>query len=426
MNSDLIHPQSLSWVRATTSRAIVIFFSVLLLAAAAYGQSVPGFQAPDKPKVKDDTPNAVKAMRGEVPFQSRMYGHLKLDAQKTKRLGQLSPSEQKRKKDDKVLHTGVVRPLQTPLDPVSDSALYTVAEGYIRVAGVVSEGAVAVRVQFKDMALPQGARVFVYSPTNPSEYYGPYEGRGASDDGTFWTPAVHGDTAIIEYFIPAKGNSPRTPFTVSSIAHIYKDLSVVQAPASSCELEVTADWQNVAKSVGRIDFVTGGFVAACTGTLLNNAANDEKPYFLTAQHCINTQSEAQSAVVYWNYNTGDSPPFGTSTTTGAKLLATGSSSDFSLLFLTGSLPGGLFFSGWDASAFNGTAASTGIHHPKASHKRISFGTARQPNAGNCQLGDQCLRVDWSSGITEAGSSGSGIWIGNPSDPGGPRLIGSLS
>ena len=80
--------QSLSWVCATTSRAVILFFSLLLLATVAYGQSVPGFQAPDKPKVKDNTPNSVKAVRGEVPFQSRMYGHLKLDAKKTKRLGQ--------------------------------------------------------------------------------------------------------------------------------------------------------------------------------------------------------------------------------------------------------------------------------------------------------------------------------------------------
>ena len=122
--------------------------------------------------------------------------------------------------------------------------------------------------------------------------------------------------------------------------------------AGSCELEVTADWQNVAKSVGRIDFVTGGFVGSCTGTLLNNVANDQKPYFLTANHCISTQTEAQSATVYWNYNTGDTPPGGTPKTNGANLLVTGASSDFSLLFLTGSLPGGLFFSGWDSSPFN--------------------------------------------------------------------------
>src|ERR1700752_2315660 len=426
MKSDLIHPRYLSWVRATTSRAIppaIIFFSVLFFACSAYGQSVPGFQAPDKPKVKDDTPNAVKAMRGEVPF-NRMYGHLKLDSTKIKRLGQLSPIEKKRKKGDKFLRIGVVRPLSTALDPIADSPLYTVAEGYIRVAGVVSEGAVAVRLQFKDMSLPPGARVFVYSPTNPSEHYGPYDGRNASEDGTFWTPPIQGDTAVIEYFTPAKSSSAQTPFKVVSIAHTYKDMTV-QAAADSCELEVTPDWQNVAKSVGRIDFVSGGFVGSCTGTLLNDFANDQKPYFLTANHCLSTPTEAQSVTVYWNYNTGDSPPGGTPMTTGANLQATGTSSDFTLLLLTGSLPGGLFFSGWDSSPFNTSAAGTGIHHPQASHKRISFGTARQPNAGNCS-GLQCLRVDWSSGVTEPGSSGSGIWIGNPSDPGGPRLIGTLS
>lgn len=420
MKSDFVNPP-------TTSRAlaaIVIFLSVLLLASSAYGQSSPGLQAPNKPKVKDDTPVAAKALRGEAPF-NRMYGHLKLDSKKIKRLGELSRKEQKSKKDDKVLRTGVVRSLETPLDPLSDSALYTVAEGDIRVAGVVSEGAVAIRVQFKDMSLPPGARVFVYSPTNPDEYYGPYEGRGPSEDGAFWTPPIHGDTAIIEYFTPAKSNLANTPFKVSSIAHTYKDISVEEA-AGACELEVTAEWQNVAKSVGRVDFISRGFVGSCTGTLLNNLANDQKPYFLTANHCISTQEEAQSVTVYWNYNTGDTPPGGTPTTHGSNLLVTGESSDFTLLLLTGSLPGGLFFSGWDASPFNTSAAGTGIHHPDASHKRISFGTARQPNAGNCSPGLQCLRVDWTSGITEPGSSGSGIWIGSPSDAGGPRLIGVLS
>lgn len=413
----------LSCVRVTPSRAIGPALIVLFLAASAYGQSAPGLQAPDKPNVKDDTPVAVKAARGQVPFK-RIYGHLIPGSTKTKRLGPLSKSEQKQKKDSKFLRIGVVRPLTTPLDALSDSSVYAVAEGDIRVAGIVSDGAVAVRLQFKDMSLPAGARVFVYSPTNPNEFYGPYEGNGASEDGAFWTPPIRGDTAIIEYFTPTKNNSAKAPFKVVSIAHVYKDLSI-EAAAGSCELELTPDWQNVAKSVGRVDFVTGNAVGSCTGTLLNNLANDQKPYFLTANHCISTQTEAQSVTVYWNYTAGDNPPGGTPATNGANLLVTGTSSDFTLLLLTGSLPGGLFFSGWESSAFNTTAAGTGIHHPQGSHKRISFGTATQPNAGNCVFGSQCLRVDWSSGITEPGSSGSGIWIGSPSDPGGPRLIGTL-
>ena len=123
MNSDSLHPRCLSPLRIQASRTIlptVIFFSVLFFANSAYGQSVPGFQAPDKPKVKDDTPIAVKAARGEVPF-SKIYGHLKLDSTKTKRLGQLSRSEKNKKNRHKILRIGVVRTLPTPLEPLSEA-----------------------------------------------------------------------------------------------------------------------------------------------------------------------------------------------------------------------------------------------------------------------------------------------------------------
>ena len=90
------------------------------------------------------------------------------------------------------------------------------------------------------------------------------------------------------------------------------------------------------------------------------------------------------------------------------------------------MPGGLFFSGWDSSFFNGTAAGTGIHHPEASHKRISFGTARQPNSGNCLPGTQCLRVDWTSGVTEVGSSGSGYLDRQPKRSRWSKVIGNLT
>ena len=100
-----------SWLRAKISRALPLAITVLFLAGSAYGQSIPGFQAPEKPKVQDDTPTAVKAARGEVPF-GRMYGHLKLDSTKTKRLGQLTPVEQKKKKREKFLRIGSANPFK--------------------------------------------------------------------------------------------------------------------------------------------------------------------------------------------------------------------------------------------------------------------------------------------------------------------------
>jgi hypothetical protein len=39
----------------------------------------------------------------------------------------------------------------------------------------------------------------------------------------------------------------------------------------------------------------------CSGSMLNNSAGDQTPYFSTANHCGVTSSNAGRVVVYWNY-----------------------------------------------------------------------------------------------------------------------------
>ncbi|HBJ14626.1 MAG TPA: hypothetical protein DDY80_08425, partial [Parabacteroides merdae] len=55
----------------------------------------------------------------------------------------------------------------------------------------------------------------------------------------------------------------------------------------------------------------------CTGTLVNNTANDGKPYLLTASHCLNNQFQiknpdyeevAGNIVCYFNYNSPQCSP----------------------------------------------------------------------------------------------------------------------
>ena len=393
----------------------------LCFAVTSRSQSMPGYQAPVKPKPADDVSVAVKAKRGEVPL-GKIYAHLKADAAKTKRLPPIKPRD-KRQRLEKRLQVGVVRTLPSPLNPLVDSVSYTVAEGEVRVASIVTEGALYTRIQFKDFSLPPGARVFVYPAGKPDDFFGPYEGKGPWDDGLFWTPAISGDQVIIEYTTPPGTVTTDTPFKISDIAHIYKNVAT-NDPAGVCNLDVPAEWANVAKSVGMLQFVTGGFVAECTGTLLSDSDTSTNHYVLTANHCISHQGEAQSVTVYWNYNTGDTPPGGTPTTNGSDLMVTGSASDFSLIRLTGSLPGGLFFSGWDATAVNSGTSVTGIHHPNGSHKRISFGATNANCAsglpGPCQ---NFTGVTWSQGTTEPGSSGSGLWKGSAASP---VLVGTLT
>ena len=400
----------------------LLVLCLLLIAPSIHGQSVRGFQAPEKARSTSDVSVQERAVRGEAPLKL-LYSYLKVDQAMVERLRPPTAAELRKESSAKILRIGVVRSVGRPLDPMSSGRLYQVGADDVRVMGIVSEGALYTRVHFRSMSLPVGARVFVYSMKNTDEFYGPYEGHGSSEDGTFWTPPMEGDGVVIEYFAPhARERAAGTPFTVSEVSHIFKD--VMHSDAAACNLEIPGEWSNVAKSVGLLDFVSDGGEALCTGTLLNDQASDQTPYLLTANHCFSTQTEAQSLRVYWNYNTGDSPPAGTPFTDGANLLVTGTVTDFTFVRLSGSLPGGLFFSGWDGNPVAVSTSVRGIHHPDGSHKRISFGSTNS----NCTPGlpFQCsdfMHVAWSSGITEDGSSGSGLWSGTAANP---SFVGTLT
>lgn len=402
----------------------VIALGLLLFAPGIYAQSIPGYQAPEKQQTKEELPNRVKAALGEAPL-NQLYDYLKAEPSKVKRLSPLEEREKQGKMPGKAVRIGVVRTLARPLDASTDGTLYNLAEGEVRVMAIVSEGALYTRVQFAQMSLPPGARVFVYSMKDNNEFYGPYEGQGLSEDGTFWTPPMKGDGVVIELFTPkGAGKTKGLPFKISEVGHVYRDPQTEDPAAGACNLEVTPEWATVAKSVGRLDFVSGGGVGLCTGTLLNDATSSQTPYLLTANHCFSTQTAAQSLRVYWNYNSGDFPPGGTPFTDGANLLATGTGSDFTFVRLTGTVPGGLYFSGWSANQTSASTPVTGIHHPDGSHKRISFG-ATNANCSNGLPGPcgNFTGVTWSSGTTEPGSSGSGIWTGSAADP---RFVGTLT
>ena len=425
---------TLSRLARSAPPALKLIAVCLLLAGAAAtarAQSLPGVKAPDEAKApaRQELPAALKATLGLAPL-GKLYDFVRVDPSKLRLLRAPDPSElrEEPRPGRKKVRVGLVRAFPTPLEMDRDAAAYRVAEGWVRVLGLRSEGALMTRVHITGMSLPAGARIFVYSLKNPEEFYGPYEGRGPSGDGTFWSPPVKGDGVAVEYFNPdpAAGATP-SPFQVSEVSHIFRDplaKETAQAAAGSCNREVTSEWATVAKSVGLLQFTKGPDEYLCTGTLLNNAANDFKPYLLTANHCFSAPWEAQSLRVYWNYNTGDVPAPGTPYTDGAHVLATDPASDFTFVLLYGAVPAGLFFSGWDAAAPPLSSAVTGLHHPEGSHKRIASGsTVAHGTVGLPGPSQNYTGVRWNSGITEPGSSGSGIWTGTPS---GAKLVGTLT
>ena len=161
--------------------------------------------------------------------------------------------------------------------------------------------------------------------------------------------------------------------------------------------------------------------------MLNNRQQDSTPYFLTAAHCVDTETEARSVVAHWFYQTqtcnGDLPAFqSVPHTTGARLLSTlgggfHPDGDMTLLLLAGDLPYGVMFQGWDADPQPFGTQVTGIHHPGIAgsadwgfFKRISFGQII-PDPGFETSDDVYAVVSYppGRGYTEGGSSGSAIF-----------------
>ena len=193
---------------------------------------------------------------------------------------------------------------------------------------------------------------------------------------------------------------------------------------AACRTQADEEIDNYASGVALISFVDGQTKrhAYCSGALVNDKVPDNRiPYFLTAAHCVNSESEARSVEVHWFYQnrncSGESsrdldPRY--SHSFGAHLLAveegsltrdgtinpTGSG-DMAILRLLESPPPEVWFLGWQTGS-SATAVGTnvvGIHHAESKTKQISFGEIES------RL-NHMLYVAWGNGLTLAGASGS--------------------
>ena len=257
--------------------------------------------------------------------------------------------------------------------------------------GIRSPGSQGIRVEFTDFDAADG-RVWLHDGTTVA---GPYTGKGPHGDGRFWSETVFSESVTVEYE-PAS-DAPlelEPPFKLGSIIHQQRgilgrtneglDLTAGKKdPAEYCEIDANCypEWKSSVSMVGQITFVEHGESYFCSGALVATRDNSFKPYFLTAGHCIHSEAAARSVEAYWTYQTsscGAAPPVdraaSTRSTGGAHLVASGgpAEGDFSLILLQ-NVPTGVTFSGWDAGDPAFTSGLTGIHHPSASWKRISFG-----------------------------------------------------
>ena len=315
---------------------------------------------------------------------------------------------------------------------------------------IKSRSALSLNFGFSRYHMPEGGHLLVY-PANFSAksdvlVLNEYTAADNKAHGQLWTAIVPGSEAVIEAVVPRE-KVGEFDLRLSQVNHDYVGfLNLAQNEkiggdtSGSCNIDVVCPagdgWRDQIRGVGAY---TRAGVDYCSGSLINNTANNRAMYFLTAHHCsMNTASDTASIVVYWNFENTTCRTPGSAASggvgngrldqnqSGATVLANNAASDFSLIRLdtAANAAYNLYWSGWDRSTGNFTGA-TGIHHPAVAEKRISHSTVATTttsyNNPAVPGNGSHIRALWQAtgGITEGGSSGSPLF--SPQN----RIIGQL-
>jgi lysyl endopeptidase len=307
-----------------------------------------------------------------------------------------------------------------------------------------SPGAAGIRLGLRVEALPPDARVRGYSGNGDTLFE--LSGRDILDaiarnrdsgdlgshGGTFWTPAVESEEVTLQIALPPGAVADAIKVSVPLLSHLTVKAqaldTVLVSRSASCEIDVSCapevDYQS--RATARMIFVSAGVSYACTGTLMNDTSSSGTPYFLSADHCISTQTAASSLTTYWFFR---SPSCNAQTLSpevqqlngGATLLYASTDTDTSFMQLNAQPPAAATFAGWSAVPPAAGQELVGIHHPRADLQKISRGSLASfidcdvpsPDTFSCGLATQAtghyLNARWSLGTVESGSSGSGLF-----------------
>ena len=344
------------------------------------------------------------------------------------------------------LAIGIARPMGGELGAES-FAWKRVPGGQAARVSLTSPDAGAMRLAIDLAGVPPQVEMVFFGSNDPARLEGPVKVAGIADrTAPWWSPLTEGQTQTVEFFAPDGLDPVRMPLAVAGASHVFttpssgftKRLQDIGL-AGSCNVDVpcsplasSSSFRNAVESVAQMVFNDAGFTTLCTGTLLADAdPASQTPWLYGANHCFENedppyktaaqmQAVANTLTTLWGFEASScgsrTPRAGwTQLGGGSTLIYNHVASDVLFLRLNAAPPAGAFYSGWDANPMSAGNTVSVIHHPQGDLKKASQGSVTRFFApGVAEANASFIETRWSSGTTEAGSSGSGIFTSNGS------------
>ena len=251
--------------------------------------------------------------------------------------------------------TRVAVAIPAEIDLLTQSELSHTEQGTLLRYQFHSPGALFLSFNFSSFALDAGSEVSFISVSHQYRD-GPYQQQHNKPQGSFASPMVPGDTAIIEVLL--RNPESQNLLTLASVSHGFKDLVRIgktplraghkKADAKakpggedpvrdlSCQRDINCAEGSPYQTIKRASVYLYDGSFQCSGQMLNNTANDNRLLMLSANHCNMWQSP-QNIVAYWGFENAscgsDDAP--TQTSTGATLLYNARRSEMALFELHG-------------------------------------------------------------------------------------------
>jgi lysyl endopeptidase len=348
---------------------------------------------------------------------------------------------------------GIVRKLGEgePLPSARDLSWTAVPGGFAAQVAVQSPSAGAMRMSIDFAGVPETVEMVFLGSDDPARLVGPVR-VGAIKDRTvpWWSPLTDGETQTVELFVPGSMDARAMNLRIAGASHVFTTIAsrfekVAFTPgdigsSGSCNVDVKCSsllsqqaFRDVRNSVAEMVFTDlapphpGTYL--CSGQLLNDTdSSTQIPWFYSANHCFENESPpdktaaqmqtvASTLNTFWFFEAVScgslaTPPY-SQLINGATYVYNNPGADSLFLRLSDTPPVGAFFAGWDANLVPVGSSIVVIHHPSGDLKKVSQGSVIRYSAPQPPIpsgaSSTFSEVQYNSGTTEGGSSGSGLY-----------------